>query len=79
MAFGVLSTIGFGFWLFAPALVAGVSVPAWVWVFVGLVFVLAWKSLGLGATFAIVQQSVPPERLATGFASTETFRRSGRR
>jgi MFS family permease len=80
-AFGILSTIGFGFWLFAPALrtlsLAGVSIPAWVWIFVGLFFVLAWKSLGLGATFAIVRQSVPPDRLATGFASTETFRRSG--
>jgi MFS family permease len=80
-AFGMLSTIGFGFWLFAPALgtlsLAGVNIPAWVWVFVGLFFVLAWKSLGLGATFAIVRQSVPPDRLATGFASTETFRRSG--
>jgi MFS family permease len=80
-AFGVLSTIGFGFWLFAPALgtlsLVGLSIPAWVWVFVGLFFVLAWKSLGLGATFAIVRQSVPSDRLATGFASTETFRRSG--
>jgi MFS family permease len=80
-AFGVLSTIGFAFWLFAPALgtlsFGGVTIPAWIWIFVGLVFVLAWKSLGLGATFAIVRQSVPPERLAIGFASTETFRRSG--
>lgn len=80
-AFGVLSTIGFVFWVFAPVLgtlsVAGVTIPAWIWIFVGLFFVLAWKSLGLGATFAIVRQSVPPDRLATGFASTETFRRSG--
>jgi MFS family permease len=80
-AFGVLSTIGFAFWVFAPVLgtlsVAGVTIPAWIWIFVGLFFVLAWKSLGLGATFAIVRQSVPPDRLATGFASTETFRRSG--
>lgn len=80
-AFGVLSTIGFAFWLFAPILgtlsVGRVTIPAWIWVFIGLFFVLAWKSLGLGATFAIVRQSVPPERLATGFASTETFRRSG--
>lgn len=80
-AFGVLSTIGFAFWVFAPVLgtlsIAGVTIPAWIWIFVGLFFVLAWKSLGLGATFAIVRQSVPPDRLATGFASTETFRRSG--
>jgi MFS family permease len=80
-AFGVLSTVGFGLWLAAPALaeasVAGVAVPAWTWLFVGLVFAQAWKSLGLGATFAVVKQSVAPDRLATGFASTETFRRVG--
>jgi MFS family permease len=79
--FGVLSTIGFAIWLIAPSLgmfsFLGVTVPAWIWIFIGLFFVLAWKSLGLGATFALVRQSVPPERLATGFASTETFRRSG--
>ncbi len=80
-AFGVLSTVGFGLWLAAPALagvsVAGAAVPAWAWLFVGLVLAQAWKSLGLGATFAVVKQSVPPDRLATGFASTETFRRVG--
>jgi MFS family permease len=79
--FGVLSTIGFVIWFIAPDLgmlsLSGVTFPAWIWVFVGLFFVLAWKSLGLGATFALIRQSVPPERLATGFASTETFRRSG--
>jgi MFS family permease len=36
----------------------------------------AWKSFGLGATYAIVKQSVPPSRLARGFASTEVFRRT---
>ncbi|MDZ7701414.1 MAG: MFS transporter [Halobacteriales archaeon] len=80
-AFGLLSTVGFGLWLAAPALagleVAGVSLPAWAWLFVGAVFAQAWKSLGLGATFAVVKQSVPADRLATGFASTETFRRVG--
>ena len=57
--------------------VGGLAVPAWSWVFVGLLLSQAWKSFGLGATFAIVKQSVPPDRLATGFASTETFRRVG--
>ncbi len=45
--------------------------------FVGLFLAQAWKSFGLGATFAIVKQSVPPQRLAMGFASTEMFRRIG--
>ena len=35
-----------------------------------------WKSFGLGATFAVVKQATDPSRLAAGFASTETFRRT---
>jgi MFS family permease len=80
-AFGLLSTIGFGVWALAPELrglaVGALAIPAWTWLFVGFVLAQAWKSFGLGATFAIVKQSVPPERLATGFASTEVFRRVG--
>jgi MFS family permease len=79
--FGLLSTLGFGIWLLAPELgtlsVGALLVPVWIWVFVGLFFSQAWKSFGLGATFAIVKQDVTPDRLATGFASTETFRRIG--
>lgn len=78
--FGFLSTVGFAIWLagaFAPAINLGVVVlEPWIWVFVGLVFAQGWKSFGVGATYAIVKQSVPPNRLARGFASTETFRRS---
>jgi len=77
--FGVLSTLGFLFWLVAPAVgpltVAGVTIEPWFWIFVGLFLAQAWKSFGLGATFAIVKQSVPPSKLARGFASTEVFRR----
>ena len=77
--FGAASTVGFVVWLLPAYLgdlrVAGVSVPAWTWIFVGLVLAQAWKSLGLGATFAVVKQSAGEGRLATGFASTETFRR----
>jgi len=77
--FGAASTVGFVVWLL-PAFVgdlrvAGFAVPAWSWVFVGLVLAQAWKSFGLGATFAVVKQSAGERRLATGFASTETFRR----
>ncbi|AXR78364.1 MFS transporter [Natrarchaeobaculum sulfurireducens] len=79
-AFGLLSTIGFGIWLagaFVPPVDLGVFVlEPWIWVFVGLLFAQGWKSFGIGATYAIVKQSVPPERLARGFASTETFRRT---
>jgi MFS family permease len=70
--FGLLSTVGFAIWLVSPAFGA-LAVPL---VFVGLVFAQAWKSFGLGATFAVVKQAVPPARLAEGFASTETFRRT---
>ena len=74
--FGLLSTLGFAVWWAAPAL-RGLGLPVWAWVFVGFVLAQAWKSFGLGATFAVVKQSVPPDRLATGFASTEVFRRVG--
>jgi len=47
-----------------------------VGIFLGLLFAQAWKSFGLGATFAVVKQAVEPDRLATGFASTETVRRT---
>ncbi|WP_363467694.1 MFS transporter [Halogeometricum borinquense] len=87
-AFGFASTVGFLIWLVADAFgvltVPGFTVGPFtidsvllpVGIFVGLLFAQAWKSFGLGATFAIVKQSVPPGRLATGFASTETFRRT---
>ncbi|WP_255151821.1 MFS transporter [Halorarius halobius] len=85
--FGLLSAVGFAVWAFAgafgllrtPAVAVG---PLWVpelafpvGLFVGLFLVQCWKSFGLGATFAVVKQSVEPERLATGFAATETVRR----
>jgi len=80
-AFGLLSTLGFAVWLVAPLLGAlslgALVVEPWIWVFVGLLFAQTWKSFGLGATFAIVKQSVEPSALATGFASTETLRRVG--
>lgn len=77
--FGIISSGGFLLWLLAPLLgavsLAGWSIDPWIWVIIGLFFAQAWKSLGLGATFAIVKQSVPPAQLARGFASTEVVRR----
>ncbi|RAW44376.1 MFS transporter [Halorubrum sp. 48-1-W] len=78
--FGLLSTLGFAVWLVAPSIgtvaVGGVAVPPWAWIFVGLFLAQAWKSFGLGATFAVVKQATDPSKLAAGFASTETFRRT---
>lgn len=77
--FGAISTAGFGIWLVAPQLgelhLLGLVLEPWIWVFVGLIFAQAWKSFGLGATFAVVKQATDPSRLAAGFASTETLRR----
>jgi MFS family permease len=79
--FGVVTTVGFGVWYLAPTVddlaVGSLVVPGWSLVFLGLFLTQAWKSFGLGATFAVVKQSVAPEHLASGFASTETFRRVG--
>jgi MFS family permease len=78
--FGLLSTLGFAFWLVAPGVgrvaVGPLVLEPWVWVFVGLVLAQAWKSFGLGAAFAVVKQATSPSKLAAGFASTETFRRT---
>jgi MFS family permease len=78
--FGLLSTLGFGVWLVAPELgtvgLGPVAIEPWLWIFVGLFLAQAWKSFGLGATFAVVKQATDPSRLAAGFASTETFRRT---
>jgi hypothetical protein len=77
--FGLASTVGFGVWYLADPFAATALGPTnlgVVLVFLGLALTQAWKSFGLGATFAVVKQSVPPGRLATGFAATETFRRT---
>ena len=74
--FGVASTAGFLVWFATPELGGATPLlPAWGWVFVGLLLAQAWKSLGIGATFALVRQRSPAGGIATGFASTETFRR----
>lgn len=78
--FGFVSAIGFGIWLlsaFVPAIDLGiVTLEPWVWVFVGLLLAQCWKSFGIGGHYAIVKQATEPSRLAHGFASTETFRRT---
>ena len=79
-AFGVVAVppIGTTVELLGREVVVGWLEPASipVGIFLGLVLAQAWKSFGLGATFAVVKQALDPDRLATGFASTETFRRT---
>ena len=77
--FGAASTAGFVVWYGAGTVADVVVGPvnlAVVAVFLGLALSQAWKSFGLGATFAVVKQSTSPSRLAEGFAGTETFRRT---
>jgi MFS family permease len=87
--FGLASTAGFVVWwaagavesttlsLSAPLVGTTLSTNAAVLLlFLGLFLSQGWKSFGLGATFAVVKQSVEPGRLAAGFAATETFRRT---
>ena len=78
--FGFLSAIGFAIWLGAyfigPIELGAIVLEPWVWIFVGLLLAQCWKSFGIGGHYAIVKQSVDRSRLARGFASTETFRRS---
>jgi MFS family permease len=87
--FGLASTAGFVVWwaagavesttlsLSPPLVGATLSTNAAVLLlFLGLFLSQGWKSFGLGATFAVVKQSVEPGRLAAGFAATETFRRT---
>ncbi|QCC56550.1 MFS transporter (plasmid) [Natronorubrum bangense] len=78
--FGFLSAIGFGIWLAAafldPIDLGILTIEPWVWVFVGLLLAQCWKSFGIGGHYAIVKQATEPDRLARGFASTETFRRT---
>ena len=79
-AFGVVAVppIGTTVELLGREVVVGWLEPASipVGIFLGLVLAQAWKSFGLGATFAVVKQALDPDQLATGFASTETFRRT---
>ena len=79
-AFGVVAVppVGTTVELLGREFVVGWLEPASlpVGIFLGLALAQAWKSFGLGATFAVVKQALDPDQLATGFASTETFRRT---
>jgi MFS family permease len=65
--------------LFALLAIAGYTVyllaPSWPWVLGGTVLVMAWSSLTLPTIFAVVGDSLPPARRATGFAMQAILKR----
>lgn len=64
--FAVLAIGGYALYLVAPS---------WGWVLAGTVLVMAWSSLTLPAIFAIIGDSLPPARRATGFGVQSSLKR----
>lgn len=77
---GTLSACGLLLWLGAAHVDTATpvhGVPAWIWGFVGMFVLHAWKIRGVGAAFAEVKRRVPYEPLVTGVDTTERLRRLG--
>jgi MFS family permease len=66
VTFNLLALVGYGVYLVSPS---------WPFVFVGLGFTMAWSSLALPATFALIGDSLPPERRAMGFTVQSLLKR----
>jgi MFS family permease len=66
IAFAVLAIAGYGVYLAAPS---------WPWVLAGTVLVMAWSSLTLPAIFAVIGDSLPRTRRATGFGVQSILKR----
>ena len=66
LLFVTLATIGYGLYWFAPS---------WPFVFVGLVFVMAWSSMASPTLFAVVGDALPRGRRALGFTVQSILRR----
>ena len=49
--------------------------PSWPFVFIGLALVMAWQSMASPAIFAVIGDSLPPERRAMGFALQSILKR----
>jgi MFS family permease len=49
--------------------------PSWPFVFLGLVFAMAWQSMASPAIFAIIGDSLPPDRRAMGFTLQSILKR----
>jgi MFS family permease len=66
IAFALLAIAGYGVYLAAPS---------WPWVLAGTVLVMAWSSLTLPAIFAVIGDSLPRTRRATGFGVQSVLKR----
>jgi len=68
-----------GLILFAALAAAGYLIyafsPSWPFVFVGLVFAMAWTSMASPATFALIAERLPKERRAMGFTVQAILKR----
>jgi len=65
--------------LFAALAAAGYLIyafsPSWPFVFLGLVFSMAWASMASPAMFAMIAERLPPERRAMGFTVQAILKR----
>lgn len=66
LIFITLASLGYLIYLFAPS---------WPFVFIGLMFVMAWQSMASPAIFAVIGDSMPPERRAMGFTLQSILKR----
>jgi MFS family permease len=66
LIFIALASFGYLIYLFSPS---------WVFVFLGLVFAMAWSSMASPAIFAVVGDSLPKERRAMGFTVQSILKR----
>src|SRR2546425_3551107 len=66
LLFVALATIGYALYWIAPS---------WPFVFVGLLFVIAWSSMASPTLFAVVGDALPKDRRALGFTVQSILRR----
>jgi len=66
LIFIALASIGYLIYLFSPS---------WLFVFLGLVFAMAWSSMASPAIFAVIGDALPKERRAMGFTVQSMLKR----
>lgn len=66
LLFVTLASIGYLIYLFAPS---------WPFVFLGLVFAMAWSSMASPAVFAVIGDALPQEKRAMGFTLQSLLKR----
>ncbi len=66
LIFITLTSLGYLIYLFSPS---------WPWLFAALGLVMAWQSMGSPGIFAVIGDSLPPERRAMGFTLQSILKR----